>query len=109
MKENFPPKEEQLMGNPETEQLLKNQEEIRALDLAPGDILISASGTKRKIISIEYDTNFPGGGWIQVDTFRKGKPTSVNTLTFEHLLVKKEAIAKVDRIEREQRGEKREN
>ncbi|GEM_PF-2768806 len=64
----------------------EGQQEIMKMGLGEGDVIVSKSGIRRKVLEINLRPDLPGGGYMKVERTEPGKPPEYQPLTFEDIL-----------------------
>lgn len=70
----------------EQQENLECQKKFTALGIENGDILISKSGTQRKVIEVVYDPRRNGGGYVEVEVVRDGRAAEVEYPSFKDIV-----------------------
>ncbi len=68
-----------------------------AMSAEVGDVLVSKSGTRRKVLGFHFDRKAPGGGYLEVETAKEGA-TFKESINFEEVMEsKKKGVVTIEK------------
>lgn len=70
----------------EQKEILEWQKKFTEMSIVNGDVLVSKSGTQRKIMEVMYDPRRESGGSIEVEVIRDGLVVGIERLSFKDVV-----------------------